>query len=109
MFSNNDDDFHDLRRQEEYERQKNANVARGVGSLFYKLLGYWFVWLFTAAFSGVILQEVFKLSYVLSLFIGIVLSFLIFKIPYVKENPYKSFIVICFVFGLFVVAFPQNS
>lgn len=105
-FLNNDDNFHDLRRQEEYERQKNADMARGVGNFFYKLIGFWFIWLFTATFSAVILEKVFSQSQGMSLFIGLILSFVIFKVPYVKENPYKSFIVICFVFGLFTIAFP---
>lgn len=105
-FINNDDDFHDLRRQEEYERQKNEQLARGVGNFFYKIIGFWFIWLFTAAFSAVILEKVFSQSEGMSLLIGLILSFIIFKVPYVKENPYKSFIMICFVFGLFMVAFP---
>jgi len=104
--SSDNDPYGDLRRREEYERQQNANIARGVGGFFYKYIGYWFVWLFTGAFSGTILQKVFELSFGMSFFIGVTLSVIIFKVPYVKENPYKSFIVICFVFGLFIVAFP---
>ncbi len=106
MFSNNHDNFHDLRRQEEYERQKNEQLVRGAGNLLYKLIGFWFIWLFTATFSAVILEKIFSLSQGMSLFIGLILSFVIFKVPYVKASPYKSFIVICFVFGLFVIAFP---
>lgn len=106
FFNNSDNDpYGDLRRREEYERQQQANFAKGVGNVFYKSLGYWFVWLFTAGFSSSILKEVFGLSFELSFFIGLILSFFIFKIPYVKTNPYKSFVMICFVFGLFVVAF----
>ena len=105
-FINNDDDFHDLRRREEYERQKNAQLASGVGNFFYKIIGFWFIWLFTATFSTMILEKVFSLGEGKSLLIGLILSFVIFKVPYVKANPYKSFIVICFVFGLFMIAFP---
>jgi len=108
-FLNNDDNFHDLRRQEEYERQKNADMARGVGNFFYKLIGFWFMWLFTATFSAIILEKVFSQSQGMSLLVGLILSFVIFKVPYVKASPYKSFIVICFVFGLFMVAFPESS
>jgi len=108
-FINNDDDFRDLRRQEEYERQKNGQLAKGVGNFFYKLIGFWFMWIFTGVFSMIILEKVFSLSHGMSLLIGLILSFAIFKVPYVKASPYKSFIVICFVFGLFVVAFPQSS
>jgi len=105
-FINNDDDFHDLRRREEYERQKNADMARGVGNFFYKLIGFWLIWIFTATFSSIILEKVFALSHGMSFFIGLILSFVIFKVPYVKLNPYKSFMVICFIFWLFTIAFP---
>ena len=108
-FLKNDDNFHDLRRQEEYERQKNADVARGVGNFFYKLIGFWFMWIFTGTFSMIILEKVFLLSKGMSLMLGLILSFAIFKVPYVKANPYKSFIMICFVFGLFIIAFPEIS
>jgi hypothetical protein len=105
----NNDDFHDLRRQEEYERQKSENVVRGVGNFFYKVIGFWIIWLSTATFSTTIIEKVFSQSRGMAYLIGLILSFIIFKVPYVKENPYKSFIIICFVFGLFVVAFPDNS
>lgn len=105
FFNNSDNDpYGDLRRREEYEREKNAQTARAVGNFFYKSLGYWFVWLFTAGFSGSVLQEVFGFSFVSAFLTGLVLSFLIFKVDYVKANPYKSFVIICFVFALFVVA-----
>lgn len=105
FFNNSNDPFGDLRRREEYERQKNANIARGAGNLLSNIIGYWFVWLFTATFSATILLHVFSLSEGMSLLLGIILSFVIFKVPFVKQHPYKSFLVICFVFGLFVVAF----
>lgn len=108
MFFNNSldkDPSGDLRKREEYERQRNADFTRGLGNFLLKSIGYWFVWLFTAGFSGSVLQEVFGFSFGASLIIGLILSFLIFKVPNVKANPYKSFVMICFVFGLFVVAF----
>lgn len=109
MFFNNSSDndpYGNLRKQEEYERQKNEQLARGVGGFLYKLIGFWFIWLFTGALSAVILEMVFSLSQGMSFIIGLILSFVIFKVPYVKASPYKSFIVICFVFGLFMIAFP---
>jgi hypothetical protein len=107
FFNNSDNDpYGDLRRREEYERQQQVTFARGLGNFFFKSLGYWFVWLFTAGFSGSILQKVFGFSFVSAFLVGLILSFLIFKVPYVKENPYKSFVMICFIFALFVVAFP---
>lgn len=112
MFFNNSSDndpYGDIRRREEYERQQKINMARTGGNLLFNFLGYWFVWLFTGAFSAVILQTILKFGEGTSLLLGFVFSFLIFKVPFVKEHPYKSFIVICFVFGLFIIAFPQSS
>jgi len=109
MFSNYDDDFHDLRRQEEYERQKNEQLARGVGNFLYLYIAYAFVWLFSTAFTATVLESIFGMGTGLSFFIGIVAGIVIFKVPYVRANPFKSFIMICFVFGLFIVAFPQSS
>ena len=104
--SSNDDSYGDLRRREEYERQQKINMARTGGNLLYKLLGYWFVWLFSMSFSGVILEKIFGLDFGLALIISFILGFVIFKVPYVKAYPYKSFMIICFVFGLFIIAFP---
>lgn len=108
MFFNNskdDDPYGDIRRREEYERQQNINMARTGGNLLYKLIGFWFIWLFTGAFSAVILENILKFGQGVSLLGGLALSFLIFKVPYVKASPYKSFLVICFVFALFMIAF----
>ena len=101
---NPDDPYGDLRRREEYEREQKLHMARTGGNLFANLMGYWFVWLFTGAFSATILQKIFDISDGLTLLFGLVGSFIIFKVPYVKQHPYKSFIVICFVFGLFIIA-----
>ena len=103
--SNDDDPYGDLRRRNEYERQQNMNMARTGGNLLVNLLGYWFIWLFTFTFAGVILETIVGLGMGLSMLISFILSFIIFKVPYVKAHPYKSFIVICFVFGLFIIAF----
>lgn len=98
------DNFEDIRRQEAYAQQKNSETTKAVGNFFYKLIGFWFMWIFTATFSAIILEKVFLQSHGISFFIALILSFIIFKVPYVKASPYKSFIIICFVFGLFMVA-----
>ena len=102
--SNNEDPYGDLRRREEYEREQKLNMARTGGGLLVNLLGYWFVWLFSFSFSAMILQSMFGVNKGLSFLVGIICSFLIFKVSYVKQHPYKSFFVICFVFGLFLIA-----
>ena len=108
-FLNNDDNFHDLRRQEEYERQKNEQLTRGVGNFLYLYIAYGFVWLCSSAFTAVVLENMFGVGAGLSFLIGIVSGIVIFKVPYVKANPFKSLIMICFIFGLFIVAFPESS
>lgn len=59
MFSNNDDDFHDLRRQEEYERQKNEQLARGVGNFLYRYIVYSMIWFLSALFISMLLNVFF--------------------------------------------------
>jgi len=111
MFFNNssNDNFDDLRRKEEYERQKQANLARGLGHFLYHYIAYGFVFIFSTAFTGTVLELIFGVSTFMSFVIGLVAGIGIFKVPYVRENPFKSFIMICFVFGLFIIAFPQSS
>jgi len=106
FFNNSDNDpYGDLQRREEYERQKNINMAKSGGNLLFKLIGYWFIFLFTGAFSAMILQKIFHFGELSSLLLGLVASVVIFKVPYVKARPYKSFVVICFIFALFMIAF----
>ena len=107
--SNSEDPYGDLRRREEYEREQKLNMARAGGGLLVNLLGYWFILLFTFTFTGVILETIVGLSMGLSILISFIASIIIFKVPYVKAHPYKSFLVICFVFGLFIIAFPKIS
>jgi len=103
------DDFEDFRRYEEYQRQKDAQFAKGVGNFLFYYIGYAFVWLFTSAFTATVLENMFGVGIGTSLLVGVISGFLIFKVPYVKANPFKSFIVICFIFGLSIVAFQKNS
>lgn len=108
MFFNNssqDDPYGDIQRREEYERQQKLQLAKGLGTFFYKYMAYSFIWLFTTAFTATVLETIFKLSSSISLIVGIIAGIGIFRVPYVKENPLKSFVVICFVFGLFIIAF----
>jgi len=108
-FSNENSSFYTQKEREEYERQQAINLAKNTSNLFVKSLGYWFMWLFTSALTGTVLNSIFKIGNGMSFFIGLFIGFLIFKFPYVKEHPYKSTIMICFIFGLFIVAFPQSS
>ena len=107
--NSNNDNFDDLRRKEEYERQKQANLARGLGNFLYLYIAYGFVFLFSTAFTATVLELIFGVGTVMSFVIGLIAGIGIFKVPYVRENPVKSFIIICFVFGLFMIAFPQSS
>lgn len=43
--------------------------------------------------------------FTLSVFISMILSFFIFKIKYVKEYPFKSFVTLCFIFALESISF----
>ena len=102
--SNNDDPYGDLRRREEYERQQKINMARTGGNLLVNILGYWFVWIFSFSFSATLLENIVGLDTGVTMLISFILSLVIFKVSYVKAHPYKSFLVICFVFGLFIIA-----
>ncbi len=65
---------------------------------------YAFIWLFSSAFTAVVIENIFGVGTGTSFFIGIVTGIVIFKIPYVKQNPFKSLMMVCFIFGLFIVA-----
>ncbi len=54
------------------------------------------------------LSEIFKVSFTLSVFISIVLSFFVFKIKYVKEYPFKSLITLGFIYALEFIVFGTN-
>lgn len=98
------DDFEDLRRKEAYERQKDLETTKAVGNFFYLYIVYSFIWLVSTVFIALVLMNLFAIHDGLSTLIGMILSFFVFKIRYVKQNPFKSLIVICFIFGLFMVA-----
>lgn len=98
------DDFEDIRRQEAYEHQKNLEATKAVGNFFYLYIMYGFIWLLTSAFTAVVLENIFGVGTGTSFFIGIVAGIVIFKVPYVRQSPFKSLMMVCFIFGLFIVA-----
>lgn len=111
MFFNNSDkdSYEDLRRQEEYERQKQANFARGLGYFLYLYLVYSFIWFFSSILISMLLTFIFGLNQFIATIIGMISGFILFKVPYVKQEPIKSLITIGFIFFLVFVAFPQSS
>ena len=107
MFFNNsseNDPYGDLRRREEYERQQNANVARGVGNFLYLYFVYSMIWFLSSALISMILNIIFDINIGLTTIMGMLFSFMVFKIKYVKAYPIKSLITIGFIFGLVLVA-----
>lgn len=111
MFFNNSDkdSYENLRRQEEYERQKQANFARGLGHFLYLYLVYSFIWFFSSILISMLLTFIFGLNQLIATIIGMISGFILFKVPYVKQEPIKSLITIGFIFFLIFVALPQSS
>jgi len=108
-FINSDDDFHDLRRQEEYERQKNANMARGLWNFLYKYIIYSMVWIFSSILFSMLLSFFFDLNSLLSTILGMIGGLFLFKVQYTKTHPVKSLITIGFMFWILSVAFNPPS
>lgn len=105
FFNNSDNDpYGDLRRREEYQRQKDAAFARSVGSILYLYFAYSLIWFLSSALISMIFNIVFDINMGITTVIGMILSFLVFKIAYVKAHPVKSLITIGFIFGLVFVA-----
>ncbi len=102
--SSNNDPYGDLRRKEEYERQQQTNFSRGIGHLLYLYFVYSMIWFFSAALFSMILNFVFGIHMVLTTIIGMIAGFILFKVPYIKQQPIKSLITIGFIFGLVLVA-----
>lgn len=112
MFFNNSSDndpYGDLRRREEYERQQQANFARGLGSFLYRYIIYGSIWMLSSVFISMILNFFFDLHMVLSTPLGMIGGLILFKVQYIKLYPVKSLVTIGFVFGLFIVAFSTPS
>ena len=103
-FSDNDD-FEDFRRYEEYQRQKDMNVLRGIGGFFAKLYLKVFIYLTTYLMLAIVLQRVTDMQDGVTYLVSMFLAFFVFKIPYVKVYPGKSLLTRCFLFFLLFVAF----
>lgn len=101
-FSN--DDFQDIKRYEEYQRRKDEAFVKGVGNFLYRYFIYCFIYLTIYIILCMALLEIFKMSYVSSVLISAVLSFFVFKIRYVKEYPFKSFVTLSFILVLEFIA-----
>jgi len=98
------DDFEDLKRKEKYERQKQEMLAKATGNFLGKVIGFWFVFLASFTFVGMLAQRVFGFTYGEAMVIAFISIFITFKITYVRAYPYKSLVVILFLFGLLYVA-----
>ena len=110
FFNNSDNDpYGDLRKREEYERQQQANFARGIGHFLYIYIVYSFIWISSSVLFGVILSFLFGMHELLAVAIGMIGGLILFKVPYVKQEPIKSLLTIGFIFGLMFVAFPKSS
>ena len=109
MFNRNkftDDDFRDLERYEEYERRKNERIVKGVGNLIYRYFIYGFIWLAGYLAITISLASLLKMNIPLAGIIAMVASFvMIKKVNYIKEYPFKSFIILVFIDFLVILAF----
>lgn len=106
---NSDDDFHKERMKEEYERQKNINLARGVGGFFSTLYSKVFIYMLTYLSISLLLQKIINIELDYITIISMISAFFVFKLTYVKLYPWKSFFTLVFLVFLIQVAFPENS
>jgi hypothetical protein len=102
---NENDDFEDFRRYEEYQRQKDMNVLRGIGGFFVKLYLKVFIYFTTYLMLAIVLQRVTDMQDGVTYLISMFLAFFVFKIEYVKNYPGKSLLTLCFLFFLVFIAF----
>jgi hypothetical protein len=111
MFFNNskNDNYEDLRKQEEYERQKQANFARGLGHFLYLYLVYGFIWFFSSVLFSMLLNFFLGIDQLIAMITGMIGGIILFKVSYIKQEPIKSLMTIGFLFFLVSVAFPQSS
>lgn len=100
-----DKDFEDFRRYEEYQRRKNEAVVKGVGGFLGNLILRWFILVGTYFVLSTIVSNLTSLSEAVVMISTFILSFLVFKLRYVKEYPVKSLITICFLIFLVFVVF----
>ena len=101
----NDDDFEDFRRYEEYQRQKDANLVRGVWGFIVKLYQKVFIYFLTYLILGIVLQKLTDMQDGVAMLISMALSFFVFKISYVKLYPGKSLLTLGFLFFLLFIVF----
>ena len=75
MFGNKhtNDNFEDLRRQEDYERQKQEQFARGFGYLLSKILTAGQIWFYSTILISLVINTIFNTD-ALGVFIGMFLS-----------------------------------
>lgn len=103
--SNNDDSFEDFRRYEEYQRQKDANFARGVGNFLYRYIVYSMIWIFSSVLFSILLKFLLGWNEGITTIIGMVAGLFLFKISYIKTYPFKSLLTVWFIIGLVFLAF----
>lgn len=100
-----DDDFEDIRRYEEYQRRKNEAVVKGVGGFIFNLIIKWFILLSSFMLIALAFMSLTELNEAVSMILTLIGAFLVFKIRYVKEHPFKSLFTIWFLIGLEFVVF----
>lgn len=99
------DDFEDLKRAEAYENYKNEQMTKAVGKAFYLYIIHAFSWLINTLLIMFILNFIFEPNEALGVLTSMILSFFLFKISYIKENPFNSLMTSCFIlFLIFVLA-----
>lgn len=100
-----DDDFEDIRRYEEYQRQKDMNVVRGIWGFIVKLYQKVFIYFLTYLILTIVLQHITDMQDGVAMLISMALSFFVFKVSYVKLYPWKSLLTLGFLFFLLFVVF----
>jgi hypothetical protein len=59
---NKDDPYGDLRRREEYEREQDINLAKGIFGFLTIYVLYFLIWIFTATALAMGLSFVFSMN-----------------------------------------------
>jgi hypothetical protein len=111
FFSNSSDDdpYGDIKRREEYERQRQINMSNGLFRFLYLYILYGMVWMFSSVLISFSMNHLFNMHLVFSTVIGMIFGLILFKIPYIKLHPVKSLITIGFLFFLIDTAFLKIS